>query len=61
MVDLSKDEEENPSLQQTLRRNRKGVAQAASIPTLDTEDLIGKNAKPNGKKGRYVKAGELTR
>ena len=47
LVDLSKDEEANLSLQQTLRRKRKGVEQAALIPSLDTEDLLGKNVKPN--------------
>ena len=56
LVDLSKEEEENPSLQHTLRRKRKGVAQAASIPTLDTEDLIGKKTQ-----NRTARRGDTSR
>ena len=36
-VDLTKDEEVNPSLQQMPRRKRKGVAQVASIPFAGTK------------------------
>jgi hypothetical protein len=58
-IDLSNDEEANPSLQQMPRRKRKGVAQAASIPFADTEDLIGNKRKREGQEGE-IRQGRRT-